>query len=340
MLLMQFDVSGMGGAGTRGDTSLPAIITEAKLVESLGFTTLWGSDHLWDNVDIFKPQLERFTVIAHLAGITSKLRFGTLVTGNTYRHPAVLAKLVNGVDIISNGRIDFGIGTGWTKPEHIAYGIPLPAFSERVERLDEALSVIRMLWTQKTSTFIGRYYSLDSATFEPKNIQQPNVPITVGGVSDKLLKVAVARADEWSAGMGSPGFASERGDRLTELCDDAGRDPCELKRSFLISVKFIDDRKEADRYRAAYLEKQHALGAKGLTQKVNWIGKNESTDEGLLGMQLSGSKEEIAAGIDRFADLGFNRCIIMAENADDLKRFSAEVLPLFSEQTESQRKDR
>lgn len=326
---MRFEVSGMGGAGTRGDTSLPAIFEEARLVEKLGFDGLWGSDHLWDLVDRRKDQLERFTVMAALAGRTSRLRLGTLVVGNTYRHPAVLAKLVTSVDVISGGRVELGIGTGWTVPEHEAYGVPLPGFRERVERLDEALAVIRLLWTERDANFAGCYYSLKDAPFEPKNVQKPHVPITVGGVSDALIRIAVKHGDEWSAGMASPGFAREKIARLEQFCEDAGRDPASVRRSVLLSLKFIDDPAEADRYRRDYVALQISLGERKLTQKVNWIGADETLEEGLLGMMLCGSAEEICAGIERFRALGFSRIFLTVGGGEDLRRFSREVMPRF-----------
>src|SRR5205085_3011086 len=154
------------------------------------FEHAWVNDHfmsLGDNPAA--PYLEGWTLLAALAAQTRRLRVGVMVTGNTYRPPAVLAKMAATVDIIAHGRLNFGIGTGWDEKEHLAYGIPLPAPGERVRRLGEACELIRRLWTESVVNFEGRYYQLRDAHCEPKPIQKPSPPFAIGGEGEQTLRV-------------------------------------------------------------------------------------------------------------------------------------------------------
>lgn len=138
------------------------------------FEHAWVNDHFMSlGDDTAAPFLEGWTLLAALAAGTRRLRVGVMVTDNTFRHPAVLAKMAATIDIISHGRLNFGIGAGWSEQEHRAYGIPLPPPGERIRRLDEACELIRRLWTEPLVSFAGRYYQLSEAPCEPKPIQQP-----------------------------------------------------------------------------------------------------------------------------------------------------------------------
>src|SRR5207244_3550580 len=151
------------------------------------FTGLWLFDHfiaLGD--DPTRPCLEGWTLLAALAALTSRLRLGVMVTGNGYRHPAVLAKMAATVDITSNGRLDFGIGAGWHEPEYKAYGIPFPSAADRIRAMGEACELTKLLWTQDSANFNGRYYTLTEARCDPKPIQKPYPPFTIGGQGEQL----------------------------------------------------------------------------------------------------------------------------------------------------------
>jgi alkanesulfonate monooxygenase SsuD/methylene tetrahydromethanopterin reductase-like flavin-dependent oxidoreductase (luciferase family) len=160
---------------------------------------------------------------------TNRIRGGVLVTGIPYRHPAVLAKMAATVDIASEGRLELGVGAGWFEPECAAYGIELGSITERFDRLEEALVVIRSLFSEPTTTFTGRYYRLHDAWFEPKSAQRPHPPIVLGGKGERRLLPLVARfADHWNySGDDVTEFARLLG-RLAELCAAAGRDIGEL----------------------------------------------------------------------------------------------------------------
>lgn len=186
----------------------------------------WVFDHFYPigETDHHGPCLEGWTLLAALAARTERLRVGVMVTGNTYRHPAVLAKMAATVDVISDGRLDFGIGAGWNEEESSAYGIPLYAPGERIAHLGEACEVIRRLWTERTVTFEGKYYQLRDAYCEPKPIQHPHPPIVIGGSGEqKTLRVVARYADIWNFVGGPVEMMEHKLTVLAEHCQAVGR---------------------------------------------------------------------------------------------------------------------
>jgi F420-dependent oxidoreductase-like protein len=197
------------------------------------FESAWTFDHFYPIFsDDTGPCLEGWTVTAALAAVTSRIRVGVLVTGNIYRHPAVLANMASTVDVLSHGRLEFGIGAGWNQQECDAYGIDLPPLKERFDRFDEAVEVITKLLTDTEADFDGRYYSLQQARCEPKPVQQPHPPIVIGGGGEKRTLRTVARwADHWNVpGGGVDVFVAKR-EVLRDHCADIGRDPAEITTS-------------------------------------------------------------------------------------------------------------
>jgi F420-dependent oxidoreductase-like protein len=193
----------------------------------------WLFDHMAPiQGDLGGPCLEGWTLLAAFAAVTKRLRMGVMVTGNTYRHPAVLAKIAATVDVISNGRLDFGIGAGWNEYEHESLGIPLYKPGERIRRLDEACELIKALFTQPTVDFDGRYYQLKDARSEPKPVQKPYPPFVIGGGGEKLtLKVVAKHADIWNYTGTSVEEFSHKVSVLHEHCEAIGRDPGEIRLS-------------------------------------------------------------------------------------------------------------
>ncbi len=199
---------------------------------------MWLFDHF---MPLSKPTdgpcFESWTLLAALAARTERLRVGHLVTGVTYRNPAILARQAVTVDHISGGRLNFGIGAAWHEQEHRAYGLPFPNAAERVRRLDEACQVIRQLWTETTPTFEGRYYQLQQAPGEPQPLQKPFPPIVIAAGGDHMLQVVARQANVWCAVAPTAEDFREKNARLTQDCEAIGRDPSTLERlaSFLIS---------------------------------------------------------------------------------------------------------
>ncbi len=203
------------------------------------YTGGWLFDHfypLW--VDASLPCMEAWSTAAALAAVTERLRIGHMVTSNTYRHPALVANTVATVDIISNGRLDFGFGAGWFEDEHRAYGIELPPLKERFDRFDEAIEVIDLLLTETRSTFDGVYYQLDDAYCEPKPVQRPRPPLVIGGKGEKrLLKTAARWADHYNYPSDDVDDFRHRLDVLGRWCEELGRDQASIEKSLQIRVK-------------------------------------------------------------------------------------------------------
>jgi len=194
----------------------------------------WLFDHFAPiQGDVDGPCLEGWTVLAAFAAVTERLRLGLMVTGNTYRHPAVLAKIAATVDVISNGRLDFGIGAGWNEYEHASMGIPLFQPGERIRRLGEACEIIKALFTQPTVDFDGRYYQLADARSEPKPVQRPYPPVVIGGGGEQLtLRVVAKHADIWNYTGGSVEEFRHKVSVLHEHCAAVDRDPGEIVLSY------------------------------------------------------------------------------------------------------------
>ena len=205
----------------------------------------WVFDHFIPQDSPYDgPCLEGWTLLSALATQTKRLRIGVLVTGNTYRHPAVLAKMAATVDQISGGRLDFGLGAAWNEAEHAMYGIPLPSVKERIARLAEACEVIQRLWMEPVADFDGQYYQLCEAHCEPKPIQKPRPPFVIGGGGERLTLQVVARyADIWNIIPRSVEEFARKSAILDGYCAEIGRDPVQVLRSVQIQVESpFDDR--------------------------------------------------------------------------------------------------
>jgi F420-dependent oxidoreductase-like protein len=198
----------------------------------------WVFDHFMPlGADPTGPCLEGWTLLAALAARTERLRVGVMVTGNTYRHPAVLANMGATVDLISHGRLDMGLGAGWNELEHTAYGIPLPPAGPRIRAMGEACEVIRRMWTEEAPDFDGQYYQVRGARCEPKPAQRPHPPLVIGGGGEKLTLRMVARyADIWNMAGGSPEEFAAKSAILDQHCAAVGRDPSSIERSIQLRV--------------------------------------------------------------------------------------------------------
>jgi alkanesulfonate monooxygenase SsuD/methylene tetrahydromethanopterin reductase-like flavin-dependent oxidoreductase (luciferase family) len=216
------------------------LVENWQLAEEFGFDSAWLFDHLmalYASPD--GPCLEASTLLGALALKTSKIRIGVLVYGNTHRHPAILAKELVTVDHISDGRLIFGIGTGWNEREHSAYSIPFPSAGDRVGMLDEALTAIDLLLTEQRTNFDGKYYQLHDAPFAPKPVQA-HMPIMVGGKRPKMLKLIAKHADIWDS-SGTPEETRERGEQINEHCREIGRDPGDIVWSVSLGADRLED---------------------------------------------------------------------------------------------------
>jgi F420-dependent oxidoreductase-like protein len=208
-----------------------------------------GFDHCWcmDHFAILGPRddgpiFEAWTLLAGMAVATSRTRIGCMVTGNTYRHPAVLAKAAVTVDHLSGGRLEFGLGAGWAENEHTMLGLPFGTRRDRADWLEEACEVIRSLWTEQRTTFDGKHYKLTGAIAEPKPVQRPHPPIWIGGSGrQRTLRITARYADVWNAAGGSPEEVAEVSAVLDQRCAEIGRDPAQIRRSVQMRVAEAND---------------------------------------------------------------------------------------------------
>jgi F420-dependent oxidoreductase-like protein len=197
---------------------------------------------------VFDPMLEGYTTLAALAARTTKVRLGTLVTGVTYRNPAILAKTATTLDVISGGRAIFGLGAAWNDVEHAGYGVDFPPVSERMDRLDEALSIARRMFTEDRPSFSGKHYRIEEALNWPRPIQPGGPRILVGGGGEqRTLRIAAKHADmtHWFA-LGLEALR-KKDEVLLRHCEAVGRDPAEIERTTQVPVVIGATERDAER---------------------------------------------------------------------------------------------
>ena len=214
------------------------ILTRARLAEDAGLDGIWVFDHLKALYgDPKGPSMEGWTLLAGLARETSGVRLGTLVTGMTYRHPSMLAAEVVTVDHLSNGRVECAVGAAWNEPEHRELGFPFPSLRDRMDRLEEAVQVLRRLFTEDDVTFDGRHYRLENATYNPKPIQRPHPPIWIGGEGrSRTLPIAGRYADAWHGWADNAEELAEINGIIDRAAEEAGRDPASILRASSLSI--------------------------------------------------------------------------------------------------------
>lgn len=217
--------------------------------EKVGYDSIWVSDHFFlDNTSEERNCMEAWTLLTAIASKTRTLRLGTLVTCNNYRYPAVLAKIAACVDIISNGRLEFGIGAGWKEIEYYAYGIPFPSIKDRMDQLEESIQIIKKLWTEPKVTFEGKHYQIKNAFSAPKPIQQLP-PIFIGGTGKKRILSMVAKYADY-CNFSWPRDQSEIPELLNILknhCKDINRDYDTAGKSFFAFVMIAETQEKLEK---------------------------------------------------------------------------------------------
>jgi len=208
---------------------LPELQRHWAFFEELGFDSIWHADHYQRPSVPDHPMLEGWTLLAHLATVTQRVRLGLLVNCNTFRHPPLVAKMAVTVDHISRGRLELGLGTGWWEPEHRSYGVPYPEPKELVDRFQESTELITGLLTHERFTYQGEYYHVDDALFRPGPYGD-RLPVTLGAHGPRMLGLVARHADRWNS-YGTVDEIRERNARLDEACAAIGRDPKSITRS-------------------------------------------------------------------------------------------------------------
>ena len=217
----------------------------ARRAEELGYAWFSVMDHLIQIPGVGAPEepfQEGWTALAALAAVTRKIRLGTLVTSVAYRNPALLAKMAAGIDVISRGRLTFGIGAGWYRDEYRQYGYEFPERpAVRIEQMVEAIHIAKAMWTQPRATFHGKYFHIEDALLEPKPVQKPHPPVMIGGGGEQLTLRAVARVGNACNLFGDPATVQQKLAVLRRHCETEGRDFAEIERTSLTSLLLARD---------------------------------------------------------------------------------------------------
>ena len=313
-----FSIGGSSGLGWQDFLEI------CQACDEMGYHGFYPSDHLMQIRQGRGPspqRLEGLTVMAAMSGHTKSLRLGMLVMNNNLRHPVITAKMINTIDHASGGRAELGIGSGNLPLEFEVHGIEWHPFQERVDRLDEALSVIRALWTEEPASFSGKYYSLHDAPMMPKPVQQPHPPIIVGGTGERTMRVAAKHATDYNQIAPLEDVKANLA-KMEAVCGEMGRDFGEMRHSVQLQIKLSDSKEEVDQTVA-----RGALLARRPSEHYN-DPETQTRDSMLLG-----SVAEVKEQVDRWTDAGINHFILMTPRPFDrgmLERFAAEVAPAFA----------
>ncbi|OSC39022.1 TIGR03619 family F420-dependent LLM class oxidoreductase [Mycobacterium decipiens] len=269
-LILALTVNGLGVSTYRD------MVAVSRSAEEYGFDSVWLCDHfLTTSPEDYAqdsgvgvgvgahaahrgarprslPLLECWTALTALARDTTRLRLGTSVLCNSYRHPSLLAKMAATLDVISEGRLDLGLGAGWFQREFDAYGIPFPPVRERVSALYESLQVIKAVWTQPNPTFSGDFYTLNGAICDPPPVQRPHPPLWIGGEGDRVQRIAAKSASGLNMRWWSPQQVVQRKPFLTQACESTGRDPNTLRLSVTVMLAPTHSSTDETRIRAEF----------------------------------------------------------------------------------------
>jgi F420-dependent oxidoreductase-like protein len=231
-----------------GPDKLAVTLAEiARAAEDAGFASLWVMDHFFQIANVGPAEndmLEGYSTLAYLAGLTQKIKLGTMVTGVVYRHPGVLVKTATTLDVLSGGRAYLGIGAAWNEQEALGLGIPFPPLKERFERLEETLRIAQQMWSGDQGPFEGKYYHLERTLNSPQALTRPHPPILIGGMGEhKTLRLVAQYADACNL------FAREGADLvrsklevLRKHCQQVGRDYAEIEKTTLATAHLASDR--------------------------------------------------------------------------------------------------
>lgn len=312
-------------------TSLEKVREYAALAEDLGFYSVSLGDHLFVRVPHLSwgpevPHLECFTTLAAVAASTGRVRLVPLVAVIPFRAPAMLAKMTSTIDHISGGRLIAGLGSGWFGDEFKAYGYGAMSDGERIERMDEAIKVLKAMWTEEEPSYRGRYYAIDQAYNFPKPVQQPHPPIMIGGAGKKVLRIAAQQADIVNLVSSAPAAnrqgrfdktaLRQRLEMLREFAHAAGRDPGSIEISGFPFVFIAAAQDEAD------------ATALKIAQRNGFDSVDEARESpGLLLGTPAQIKRELRARIEEF-DMTYY--MVSLPNPHAIKLFASEVMPEFA----------
>lgn len=289
------------------------MVETAHALEREGFASGWFYDHFHPvpRPSPF-PVFECWTMTAAIAAVTSRLRVGQMVTCNSYRNPALLAKVAATIDALSRGRLEFGLGAGWYEHEYRGYGYDFPRAADRIRMMDEATEIILRLWEEEQVTFRGRYYDLQGAYCSPKPVQKPHPPVTIGGGGEKFTLRAAAKWADRSNFFGEPAAFARKSRILDAHCEAVGRDPAEIERSYNEVVVTAETREEAE-------EKARPHARRQGRSLPDYTERNLVEDY-----------DEVARYLKAYVDVGVTYFVVYLPGAYDIEpveTFAREVVP-------------
>lgn len=313
------------------------IAAAVKDADQLGYDSVWVADHMFLGRD--GAILEGWTTLATVAGMTSRMRLGSIHLGNEFRHAPLTAKMASTLDVVSGGRLEYFVDPGWREREHVAYGFDWEADrAVRAERLSEALDVAKRLWTEEEVTHEGDHYTLHGAICAPKPIQPGGPRVWIGEAFDEsTLDLIVRHADVWNSMPAGPGVLEQKIARVDDACRARGRDPATLAKTLETQVLVYDDRAEADGLfeRFAELRSRYPSGEamRDVVEFVASTNPNLGTDLGLDDVFeefLIGTPDEIVEKLNVYEQLGIEEVICWFMDFPErtsMARFADEVAP-------------
>jgi F420-dependent oxidoreductase-like protein len=305
----KMELAGIEGAENKWNTA----VNIAVLAEELGFDSIWVYDH-FHNVP--KPSheavFECWTTIAAISQRTSRIRLGQMVGCNSYRSPGLLAKITSTVDVISGGRLDWGIGAGWYENEYKGYGYEFAKPSDRIGMLRETVEIVKSMWTQPETSYDGKYYKMSRAHCDPKPLQQPTPPVWIGGGGEQLtLRVVAEHADVSNFGSSLEEFVKKR-EILKGHCAAVGRDEDTIRKTISSEVFIRENEKDIE---AAGSKNPWGLPADQWREKA-----------------LVGTPEQVSEKIQKYLDAGCTGFIPWCPdypNTETIELFATKVIPNF-----------
>ena len=297
--------------------------------EKLGFDSIWIYDHFfWEGsrdteTEQVSDLLECTTVMSALAALTSRIRIGSLMLCNSYRNPSLAAKIGATLDMISNGRLEFGIGAGWKENEYIAYGYPFSSPAVRIAQLKEAVTIIKKMWTEEKPSYKGKYYEIREALCEPKPVQKPHPPIWIGGEGEKLTLRVVAELADGSNWYGTPEHFAHKLRVLESHCAKVGRSFDEIKKSWIGELFLLPKGSNVRSNIEKYLAWMHdPEGSKAPREYEKYVHRN-----------IVGTPDECISKIKEYVKLGVTRFYFESSTTKSRAQFVEEVMPEFHDQS-------
>ncbi len=289
------------------------VVQIAMTAEESGFDSVWVMDHFYQIAGVgprTDPMLEAYTLLGGIAARTQHASLGTMVTGVTYRNPALLAKTVTTLDVVSRGRAILGIGAAWHDDEHAGYGFPFPPVAERMDRLEEALQICRAMFTQDAPSFSGRHYVIESALNVPRPLRPQGIPILVGGSGERRTLRLVAQYADACNLFGDVQTMKHKLDVLHRHCDEVGRDPAEITKTRLGALVIAETQAEAEQRGQAMAQ------ARGMD------------DERYRGYVVAGDPDRVCEQVGAYLDAGLDGLVFNMHDVHDtdLVRLAGESL--------------